>query len=56
MNKQGWLTRHADTVGGDGQSAASLQPQEKSVQETSAQEKSAQEKSVQEESGRVEAA
>ena len=26
MNKQGWLTRHADTVGGDGQSAASLVP------------------------------
>ena len=51
MNKQGWLTRHADTVGGDGQSAASLQPQEKSVQETSVQETSAQE-----ESGRVEAA
>lgn len=24
MNKQGWLTRHADTVGGDGQSASSL--------------------------------
>jgi N-acetylglucosaminyltransferase len=24
MNKQGWLTRHADTVGGDGQNAASL--------------------------------
>jgi N-acetylglucosaminyltransferase len=24
MNKQGWLTRHADTVGGDGQSAESL--------------------------------
>jgi hyaluronan synthase len=24
MNKQGWLTRHADTIGGDGQSAASL--------------------------------
>jgi cellulose synthase/poly-beta-1,6-N-acetylglucosamine synthase-like glycosyltransferase len=51
MNKQGWLTRHADTVGGDGQSAASLQPQEESVQE-----KSAQEESVQEKSGRVEAA
>jgi hyaluronan synthase len=26
MNKQGWLTRHADQVGGDGQNAASLQP------------------------------
>jgi cellulose synthase/poly-beta-1,6-N-acetylglucosamine synthase-like glycosyltransferase len=25
MNKQGWLTRHADTVGGDGQTAASLE-------------------------------
>ncbi len=25
MNKQGWLTRHSDTVGGDGQSAASLE-------------------------------
>jgi cellulose synthase/poly-beta-1,6-N-acetylglucosamine synthase-like glycosyltransferase len=24
MNKQGWLTRHADTVGGDGQSARTL--------------------------------
>nr|WP_212753998.1 glycosyltransferase [Nakamurella aerolata] len=24
MNKQGWLTRHADRVGGDGQNAASL--------------------------------
>ena len=24
MNKQGWLTRHADTIGGDGQSARSL--------------------------------
>jgi N-acetylglucosaminyltransferase len=24
MNRQGWLTRHADTVGGDGQSARSL--------------------------------
>jgi len=24
MNKQGWLTRHADQVGGDGQDAASL--------------------------------
>jgi len=26
MNKQGWLTRHADTIGGDGQNAASLMP------------------------------
>ena len=26
MNKQGWLTRHADQVGGDGQDAASLRP------------------------------
>lgn len=25
MNKQGWLTRHDDTIGGDGQSAASLE-------------------------------
>jgi N-acetylglucosaminyltransferase len=25
MNKQGWLTRHADQVGGDGQDAASLE-------------------------------
>jgi hyaluronan synthase len=24
MNKQGWLTRHADTVGGDGQTASTL--------------------------------
>jgi hyaluronan synthase len=24
MNKQGWLTRHADQIGGDGQNAASL--------------------------------
>lgn len=28
MNRQGWLTRHADTVGGEGQAASSLQPQE----------------------------
>jgi len=28
MNKQGWLTRHADQVGGEGQSAASLVRQE----------------------------
>jgi cellulose synthase/poly-beta-1,6-N-acetylglucosamine synthase-like glycosyltransferase len=26
MNKQGWLTRHADQVGGDGQAARTLQP------------------------------
>lgn len=26
MNKQGWLTRHADQVGGDGQTAATLDP------------------------------
>lgn len=26
MNRQGWLTRHADTIGGDGQNAASLVP------------------------------
>ncbi|MHA6779543.1 hypothetical protein ACVGOW_00860 [Pseudonocardia saturnea] len=24
MNKQGWLTRHADQVGGEGQDEASL--------------------------------
>ncbi len=24
MNKQGWLTRHADQIGGDGQNEASL--------------------------------
>ena len=24
MNKQGWLTRHVDQIGGDGQSSASL--------------------------------
>lgn len=28
MNKQGWLTRHADQTGGDGQDAKSLQPRE----------------------------
>ncbi|WP_210506002.1 glycosyltransferase [Naasia sp. SYSU D00057] len=27
MNKQGWLTRHADTIGGDGQSAKTLVPE-----------------------------
>jgi len=27
MNKQGWLTRHADQVGGDGQQARTLQPE-----------------------------
>ena len=26
MNKQGWLTRHTDRVGGEGQTAASLRP------------------------------
>jgi hyaluronan synthase len=26
MNKQGWLTRHADQIGGEGQSATTLQP------------------------------
>jgi N-acetylglucosaminyltransferase len=26
MNRQGWLTRHADQVGGDGQDARTLQP------------------------------
>ncbi|MCU1421835.1 MAG: hyaluronan synthase [Microbacteriaceae bacterium] len=25
MNKQGWLTRHADTIGGDGQTAVTLE-------------------------------
>jgi N-acetylglucosaminyltransferase len=25
MNKQGWLTRHADQIGGDGQDAVSLE-------------------------------
>jgi len=28
MNKQGWLTRHAHQIGGDGQDARSLAPQE----------------------------
>ena len=27
MNKQGWLTRHDDTVGGDGQTAKTLRPE-----------------------------
>lgn len=27
MNKQGWLTRHADTIGGDGQASSTLLPQ-----------------------------
>ena len=27
MNRQGWLTRHADTVGGDGQTAKTLRPE-----------------------------
>jgi N-acetylglucosaminyltransferase len=27
MNKQGWLTRHADQMGGDGQTARTLEPQ-----------------------------
>ncbi len=27
MNKQGWLTRHADTIGGDGQAASTLTPE-----------------------------
>lgn len=26
MNKQGWLTRHAESVGGDGQTASTLEP------------------------------
>ena len=26
MNKQGWLTRHADQIGGDGQDARTLTP------------------------------
>ena len=28
MNKQGWLTRHVHQIGGDGQDARSLAPQE----------------------------
>jgi N-acetylglucosaminyltransferase len=28
MNKQGWLTRHADSIGGDGQTARTLAPAE----------------------------
>ena len=28
MNKQGWLTRHADSVGGDGQTARTLVPEQ----------------------------
>ena len=31
MNKQGWLTRHADQVGGDGQTARSLDPVDEAV-------------------------
>ena len=27
MNKQGWLTRHADRIGGDGQTARTLTPE-----------------------------
>jgi len=27
MNKQGWLTRHDDTIGGDGQTAKTLRPE-----------------------------
>jgi hypothetical protein len=27
MNKQGWLTRHSEQVGGDGQTARTLSPQ-----------------------------
>jgi len=27
MNKQGWLTRHADSIGGDGQTARTLRPE-----------------------------
>jgi len=27
MNKQGWLTRSADTIGGEGQTASTLEPQ-----------------------------
>jgi N-acetylglucosaminyltransferase len=30
MNKQGWLTRRADRIGGDGQDAASLAPARRS--------------------------
>ncbi|WP_208012465.1 glycosyltransferase [Cellulomonas shaoxiangyii] len=32
MNKQGWLTRHADQVGGDGQTARTLTPRTTTVQ------------------------
>jgi cellulose synthase/poly-beta-1,6-N-acetylglucosamine synthase-like glycosyltransferase len=32
MNKQGWLTRHADTVGGDGQDARTLTPELRPVE------------------------
>jgi hypothetical protein len=31
MNKQGWLTRHADQTGGDGQDARTLEPKEASA-------------------------
>jgi N-acetylglucosaminyltransferase len=31
MNKQGWLTRHADTIGGDGQTARTLVLEEEQV-------------------------
>ena len=32
MNKQGWLTRHADQIGGDGQDAVSLESKTDAVQ------------------------
>jgi N-acetylglucosaminyltransferase len=31
MNKQGWLTRHADQIGGDGQQARTLEPAAEAV-------------------------
>ncbi|WP_404433864.1 glycosyltransferase [Microbacterium lacus] len=37
MNKQGWLTRHADQIGGDGQSASSLTTTPTDVSTSSAQ-------------------
>ncbi|MBB5870822.1 hyaluronan synthase [Allocatelliglobosispora scoriae] len=37
MNKQGWLTRTSDQIGGEGQNAASLQPSQQPSQQHSAQ-------------------
>ena len=36
MNRQGWLTRHADQVGGDGQNAATLEAEPAAVDGSSA--------------------